>query len=59
MRGKMKEALTEEGFRARPRTPVPTAVQPLRQRRADADKNRRVWFDFYMPLTANAEAFKE
>ena len=57
MRGKMKEALTEEGFRARPRTPVPTAVQPLRQRRADADKNRRVWFDFYMPLTANAEAF--
>lgn len=54
MRGKMKEALIAEGFWARPRTLVPTVLQSLRQRRADANKNRRVWFHFYMPLTANA-----
>ena len=54
MRGKMKEALIAEGFWARPRTLVPTVLQSLRQRRADAHKNCRVWFDFYMPLTANA-----
>lgn len=56
MRGKMKDALIAEGFWARQRTPVPTVLQSLRQRRADANKNRGVWLDFYMPLTANADS---
>ena len=56
MRGKMKDALIAEGFWARPRTLVPTVLQSLLQRRADASKNPGVWFDFYMSLTANADS---